>query len=508
MKFKKIVKEARKPMNKSQWWHDIPGAKYIYHGDWSDPEVTYKGFSFSLYDVEEGFLDEYRGEHPEDKNDRGFDDWFDTLGGPNGAIASELDDLCYAALGDNGVEDKEWLGIPDAFKVKEVYGQEDGEYVLYKDCLVDISDFDYYDEDQDDYFTYDNDPQGFEAYYIDKANRGELIDQLNRSVRGMTDEQIDESWLGDKMAAAGKWFGQKTGDAVTGAAKMTGKAAAATGKAVGKAAVATGKVAGKAAAATGKALGKAAVATGKAAGKAASATGKAVGKAAVATGKAAGKAAVTTGKVAGKAALATGKAAGKAALKGGKVVGKAAGKAAVATGKAAGKAAVATGKAAGKAIKRGTSKLYDKFVNGNNTGVLKKGEDVVIQNQAGKKVVGVVLGFDKTDGIYGVQVADEAEGSKNNNNNNNNNKQANNEKMAAESCIRFPYVRSVVVNMRIVESVQKGYRPFRRGDTINICNGKGELFIGNIIRCNESNTVCSVRLERASMKKGTWQKIY
>lgn len=178
------------------------------------------------------------------------------------------------------------------------------------------------------------------------------------TIRGITDEQIDESWLGDKLASAGKWLGQKTGDAATGAAKMTGKAAAATGKAVGKAAAATGKAAGKAAAATGKALGKAAVATGKAAGKAAAATGKAVGK----------------------AALATGKAAGKAALKGGKVVGKAAGKAAVATGKAAGKAAVATGKAAGKAIKRGTSKLYDKFVNGNNTGVLKKGEDVVIAN--------------------------------------------------------------------------------------------------------------------------------
>lgn len=185
MKFKKIVKEARKPMKKSQWWHDIPGAKYIYHGDWSDPEVTYKGFSFSLYDIEEGFLDEYREEHPEDKNDRGFDDWFDTLGGPNGAIASELDDLCYSALGDNGVEDKEWLGIPDAFKVKEIYGQGDGEYVLYKDCLVDISDFDYYDKDYDDYFTYKDDPQGFEAYYIDKANRGELIDQLERSVRGL-----------------------------------------------------------------------------------------------------------------------------------------------------------------------------------------------------------------------------------------------------------------------------------------------------------------------------------
>ena len=49
MKFKKIVKEAKKPMKKAQkkeqWWFDIPGAKHIYHGDWSDPEIQYKGFA-------------------------------------------------------------------------------------------------------------------------------------------------------------------------------------------------------------------------------------------------------------------------------------------------------------------------------------------------------------------------------------------------------------------------------------------------------------------------------
>ena len=48
--------EARKPTRKPNWWHDIPGAKYISHGSWSDPEVTYKGFSFSYWDVEEGLL--------------------------------------------------------------------------------------------------------------------------------------------------------------------------------------------------------------------------------------------------------------------------------------------------------------------------------------------------------------------------------------------------------------------------------------------------------------------
>ena len=52
-----MTNEARKPMKKAkkeQWWFDIPGAKYIYHGDWSDPEVVYKGFSLNFWDIQEG----------------------------------------------------------------------------------------------------------------------------------------------------------------------------------------------------------------------------------------------------------------------------------------------------------------------------------------------------------------------------------------------------------------------------------------------------------------------
>jgi hypothetical protein len=117
----------------------------------------------------------------------------------------------YACLGDNGVDwDKEWLGIPDAYKVKEVVGQGDGDFVLYKDCLVNISEFDYYDKDYDDYFTYEHDPQGFEGYYIDKANRGELIDQLNREVRGLVpDSELMEGGFTDAMKAG--WGKVKTG---------------------------------------------------------------------------------------------------------------------------------------------------------------------------------------------------------------------------------------------------------------------------------------------------------
>ena len=499
MDFRKIVKEARKPMKKKekkeQWWFDIPGAKHIYHGDWSDPEIQYKGFSLNYWDVIDGMSDAYREEHPEDKDEKGFDAWMEEQGGPGGYLQGELDNCVYACLGDDGLEDEEWLGIPDAYKVKEVYGQGDGDFVLYKDCLVNISDFDYYDKDYDDYFTYENDPQGFEAYYIDKANRGELIDQLNSAVRGMVPNinLLDESWLGDKMAAAGKWIGQKTGDVATGTAKAVGKAASATAKGIGKAAAATGKVALKA--------------------------GKAVGKAA-----------------------------GKAAWAGTKAAGKVAGKAAKATGKAVGKAAIATGKAAGKATARGASKLYDKFVNGNNTGELKKGEDVVVQNKDGKKVIGVVLGFDKTDSIYGIQVNDKSkqgdngksdgdEGgnsqdpTKNSTNQNQyaskgkGNKGAGNknnakatkkaagvakQKQQANESVWIPYTTSMLARIRVVESVncdeswlgdkmKDGWNkvkagakkvgkaigdafngPFRTGDQITMTGEDGEVFKGTI----------------------------
>lgn len=32
---------------------DIKGVKFIYHGDWADPEIMYKGHLFNYYDVED-----------------------------------------------------------------------------------------------------------------------------------------------------------------------------------------------------------------------------------------------------------------------------------------------------------------------------------------------------------------------------------------------------------------------------------------------------------------------
>ena len=124
----------------------------------------------------------------------------------------------YACLGDDGVDwDNEWLGIPDAYKVKEVAGQGDGDFVLYHDCLVNISEFEYYDEEYDDWYPYSDSPEKFEAYYGIPDNKTELVTRLKESIMMYRDKSLmDESWIGDKMKAG--WEKVKTG------AKKVGKA--------------------------------------------------------------------------------------------------------------------------------------------------------------------------------------------------------------------------------------------------------------------------------------------
>ena len=80
----------------SEGWFGIPNASFIDHGSWSDPEIIYDGISLNYYDVEEMLLDEYRGEHPEDTEDEGFDDW---MGEPDTkeSIQSVLDILAQDA---------------------------------------------------------------------------------------------------------------------------------------------------------------------------------------------------------------------------------------------------------------------------------------------------------------------------------------------------------------------------------------------------------------------------
>ena len=93
-------------------WFGIKDAEFIYHGDWNDPEVEYKGVSLNYWDIESGLLEVYRDEHPEDRNDKGFDKW---MAEHPEEIKSELEMLYDAEMeyrANNPVEqyDESWVG--------------------------------------------------------------------------------------------------------------------------------------------------------------------------------------------------------------------------------------------------------------------------------------------------------------------------------------------------------------------------------------------------------------
>ena len=87
--------------DKDTGWHGIRGAKFIYHGDWADPEIVYKGVSLNYYDVDEAAYDVYKEEHPksDDVSEREYvneyEDWLDTPEGKN-ALECALLDLAAA----------------------------------------------------------------------------------------------------------------------------------------------------------------------------------------------------------------------------------------------------------------------------------------------------------------------------------------------------------------------------------------------------------------------------
>ena len=49
--------------------------KFIYHGNWSDPELIYKKRSFNYYDIENLLYDEFKSYDPEDTTDQDFNKW-------------------------------------------------------------------------------------------------------------------------------------------------------------------------------------------------------------------------------------------------------------------------------------------------------------------------------------------------------------------------------------------------------------------------------------------------
>ena len=83
--------------NSKDTYRGVPGSTYIYHGEWADPEVLWKGVEINANDVEDSLWESYKDDcrdRREKPTDDGFDEWLDEMG--TSYIASTLDELAMA----------------------------------------------------------------------------------------------------------------------------------------------------------------------------------------------------------------------------------------------------------------------------------------------------------------------------------------------------------------------------------------------------------------------------
>lgn len=81
-------------------YRGVPGSQFIWHGEWSDPEIIWKGKSLNYWDADEALWQSYKDdciEKNEEATEQGFDAWLAEQG--IGYIESTLDDLVWADEG-------------------------------------------------------------------------------------------------------------------------------------------------------------------------------------------------------------------------------------------------------------------------------------------------------------------------------------------------------------------------------------------------------------------------
>ena len=67
--------------NSKDTWRGVKGTKYIWHGEWSDPEIWYNGELYNANDIEDGLWEwykEYCQENNEKPTDEGYEEWVKT----------------------------------------------------------------------------------------------------------------------------------------------------------------------------------------------------------------------------------------------------------------------------------------------------------------------------------------------------------------------------------------------------------------------------------------------
>lgn len=80
--------------NSKETYRGVPGSVYIWHGEWSDPEILWDGVELNANDVEDFLWSTYKevcDENGENPTDEGFETWAE-----NEDIASYLDEIAWA----------------------------------------------------------------------------------------------------------------------------------------------------------------------------------------------------------------------------------------------------------------------------------------------------------------------------------------------------------------------------------------------------------------------------
>jgi hypothetical protein len=85
--------------NKSPWplWMDIYGFRFVYHGDWADPEIVWHGYAMSTWYVEEPMWECYC----EECNEQGIEQTDEGFSAYCKKNVEQLRDYAQAAI-DNG----------------------------------------------------------------------------------------------------------------------------------------------------------------------------------------------------------------------------------------------------------------------------------------------------------------------------------------------------------------------------------------------------------------------
>ena len=78
-------------------WYGIKSVRFIWHGEWSDPEIAYKGMVVNCYVVEDTMWEKYKNYCEENNQNVDENDGFEQYMLENADEVKELIELAYEA---------------------------------------------------------------------------------------------------------------------------------------------------------------------------------------------------------------------------------------------------------------------------------------------------------------------------------------------------------------------------------------------------------------------------